>query len=69
MTTTYTFRNSFTGYTAKIRARGENPSPSTLRRHFRAAKASNCKSVTICRDDQTGERLVLTFLGIERIPA
>jgi hypothetical protein len=67
---TYTIKNSFTGYTASIRVRGENlPSASTLRRHFRAAKASDCKSSTICRDDQTGERVVLTPYGVERIDA
>jgi hypothetical protein len=61
---TYTISNSFTGYSATIRIRGENlPSISTLRRHFRAAKASDCKSSTICRDDQTGERVAIVDMG------
>lgn len=42
---TTTVTNAYTGYSATIRTAGV-PSLATLRRHIRASKASNCRSVT-----------------------
>ena len=43
---TTTISNSFTGYSATIRTNGK-PSVSTIQKHLRKAKASDCQSVTI----------------------
>lgn len=63
MKNTYIIENSFTGYRAEIAPKGALPSVATLRKHFRAAKASDCKSSTICRDAQTGERVDIIDRG------
>jgi len=56
MTTTI-INNSFTGYTATIRTAGL-PAVSTIRRHLRAAKAGDCRSVTTIYCDGDGMELV-----------
>jgi hypothetical protein len=54
---TSTFRNQFHGYKATIRHRSEVPAYSTLRRHIRASRPSDCKSTwTLIRSD--GVRLI-----------
>jgi hypothetical protein len=54
---TSTFRNSFHRYEATIRHRSEVPAYSTLRRHIRASRPSECKSTwTLIRSD--GVRLI-----------
>ncbi|HRW57946.1 MAG TPA: hypothetical protein P5185_09330 [Oscillospiraceae bacterium] len=52
--------NSFTGYRATIRTNGM-PAVSTVKRHLRKAKASDCMSVTIIEID--GIRHDLIDLG------
>jgi hypothetical protein len=52
-----TFRNSFRRYEATIRHRGEVPAYSTLLRHIRASRPSDCKSTwRLIRED--GVRLI-----------
>ena len=64
MQNTYTVSNKFTGYKATIRISGNKlPSVATLEKHFRKAKASDCKSSTKCRDDQTGAMIVIENMG------
>ena len=61
---TYTVSNSFTGYKATIRVKGDGlPALSTLQKHYRKSKASDCQSFTTFRDDQTGEHLMITDMG------
>lgn len=61
---TYIIENKFTGYRKEISIKGESlPSVSTLRRHFRAAKASDCTSATTCTDAQTGEKIQMVDMG------
>jgi len=48
--TTTEISNSFTGYEATIRTKGL-PAISTLRKHLRKAKASDCISATIIKVD------------------
>lgn len=45
MKTTTIINNSFTGYSATIRTNG-TPSISTIRKHIRRSKSSDCNSVT-----------------------
>lgn len=65
MTTTATktetkITNAFTGYSATIRTTGK-PAVSTVKRHLRAAKSSDCQSTTIIEID--GVRHDLINLG------
>lgn len=47
-----TIKNDFTGYEATINHKGDMPALSTVKKHLRAAKASDCQSVTkIYADD------------------
>lgn len=48
--TTTTITNSFTGYSATIRTKGQ-PAASTIQKHVRKAKSRDCKSVTIIEID------------------
>jgi hypothetical protein len=61
MTTTKTktlISNSFTGYSATIRTKSQMPAVSTIRKHLRAAKASDCQSTTTIFIDGAGYELV-----------
>ena len=55
MKNTYIIENKFTGYRAEVRTRAAAPSVSTLKKHFRAAKASDCRSSTTVKCAVTGE--------------
>ena len=44
-------RNDFTGYSETIKHKGQKPASSTVKKHLRAAKASDCQSIT--RVEQT----------------
>ena len=55
-----TISNSFTGYSATIRTNGK-PAVSTIQKHLRNSKASDCQSVTIIEID--GIRHDLIDLG------
>jgi hypothetical protein len=63
-TTTTTISNSFTGYSATIRANGK-PAMTTVKRHLRKAKASDCQSVTIIEID--GIRHDFQDFGLGRV--
>jgi len=54
-----TIKNAFTGYWAIIRK--NNPSVSTIKRHIRKSKASDCKSITTIEID--GQLCELIDLG------
>ena len=43
---TTTIKNDFTGYEATIRHQGAFPAVSTVKKHMRASKASDCTSWT-----------------------
>lgn len=58
--TTTTITNSFTGYSATIRTNGL-PAVSTIKKHLRNSKASDCCSVTLITID--GIRHELADLG------
>jgi hypothetical protein len=45
-----TITNSFTGYSATITTKS-TPAVSTIKRHIRASKASDCKSATLIHID------------------
>jgi len=49
---TSTFRNEFHRYTRTIRHRGDVPAYSTIARHIRASRPSDCRSTwKLIRDD------------------
>lgn len=49
---TSTFRNEFHRYSRTIRHRGDVPAYSTIARHIRASRPSDCRSTwTLIRDD------------------
>ena len=53
--------NSFTGYEATVRSASDYPSVSTIQKHLRKAKASDCRSTTTIYCD--GEGMDLTDIG------
>ena len=66
MTTQIT--NSFTGYSATIRHKGEMPAISTVRKHLRAAKASDCQSTTMVTQQSGGQTLRLEIVDFGNGP-
>lgn len=52
-----TISNDFTGYSKTINHKGEMPAISTVKKHLRAAKASECQSVTKITQ-QDGDRTI-----------
>ena len=54
-------RNSFTGYEATIRTASDLPAISTVEKHFRKAKASDCMSHTTVEVD--GVRMQIVDMG------
>lgn len=48
---TFIVENKFTGYRAEIKTRNELPAVSTVKRHFRKSKASDCVSATTIKDN------------------
>jgi hypothetical protein len=59
-----TISNSFTGYTATIRTNGK-PSVSTVQKHIRKSKASDCQSVTVIEIDGIRHDLIDLGCGLE----
>jgi len=60
-------RNSFTGYAATVRS-SDYPAVSTIRKHLRMAKASDCRSVTTIYCDGEGMDLADLGRGPELVP-
>jgi hypothetical protein len=54
-------KNSFTGYEVTIRSASDYPSVTTIQKHLRKAKASDCRSITSIYCD--GEGMVLADIG------
>ena len=62
-----TISNSFTGYEAMIRTAGL-PAVSTIRKHLRASRASDCQSTTAIECDGVPHDLVDRGHGLELVP-
>lgn len=60
---TFIIENKFTGYRAEITTKGDAPALSTVKKHFRKAKASDCRSETTVREKETGDRYVIANTG------
>ena len=61
-------RNSFTGYEATVRSASDYPSVSTIQKHLRKAKASDCRSTTTIYCDGEGMDLADLGRGMELVP-